>query len=590
MGFIDENMNAGQSKPMTLVRIYATVTDASNNIIGYMLLDEKTGQTKSCSINDVKIMLRQRSFTNADLDGDNIVNTECSMNRLPELKYGKTFSKNAGITVLAETSDGKYVAVDQNIRMATLIDKDLIDMNKRGVYLVNVKIVTKDGKTHISAIKKPFRVIQVPEKAKPKLNRVEVKPKDSKEKLWIKARHTKKIVNSLKRNLLFYLNGKANSGVWNCMASLRVYRKTGESYVSFIDVNKKFSIVSTDLVRLTKADEDTINTINLINNQVVKFGLKEMALDTYNEDANTIVKVNTLWAYAAGVMMCNDELRDQVMSYLSRNVRSDRSTLRRIKEMTDSKLCSKKLRQCLMQLGYDLKNRVQRMDANEQKQKEIFAAKEYKITNFDSGKAVATLGLAINPSNEGYDMNGVKLNYIGKYIEGAGLAEKYKSASSCFGDFCCIADIEKRIHSDMNTRYSKLMTAGALLTMLYTYNPTLAEMYITDHAETDSSDYEFLARYVGSIRDMYDEDALNLSEPLRLYYNSGFNVYYNDNFNHRNYIRESELINYRRLGAKYIIQHDDMEEIASLLVKVHVDFKELGERHCTVLAGSLRMI
>lgn len=590
MGFIDENMNAGQKKPMALVRIYATMTDASNNLIGYILLDEKTGQTKICSSSDVKIMLRQRSFTNADLDGDKIVNTECSMDRLPELKYGKTFNKNAGITILAETSDGKYVAVDQNIRIATLVDKDLIDMNKRGVYLVNVKIVTKDGKPHISAIKKPFRVVQVPEKNKPKLNRVEVKPKDSKEKLWIKARHTKKVVNSLKRNLLFYLNGKADSGVWNCMASLRVYKETGEGYVSFIDVNKKFSIVGTDLVRLTKADEDTINTINLINNQVAKFDLKEMPLCTYNKDASTIVKVNTLWAYAAGVMMCNDELRDQVMSYLSRNARSDRSTLRRIKEMTDSKLCSKKLRQCLMQLGYDLKNRVQRMTDNEQKKKEIFAAKEYKITNFDSGKAVATLGLAINPSNEGYNMNGVKLNYIGKYIEGDGLAEKYKSAASCFGDFCCIADIEKRIHSDMNTRYSKLMTAGALLTMLYTYNPTLAEMYITDHAETDSSDYEFLARYVGSIRDMYDEDALNLSEPLRLYYNSGFNVYYNDDFNHRNYIRQSELINYRRLGAKYIIQHDDMEEIASLLDKVHTDFKELGERHCTTLAGTLRMI
>ena len=590
MGFVDEDYKSFSKRPMSLIRLYGTIYSDPKTLVGYVLLDESNGKTKFCTLAQVTAMLKASAFINAELQGGKIVNTECSMDKLPKFNSTGALFENTGCTILAESDNGRYRVVDARIRVATLTEEDILKMIKSGISVVNAKVVTKDGKAHLSAIKKPFRKIKMAEtKVAEKVTRTPVKPRISNERKWVHSKHTIKVKNYLQNALVQYMNGR-----WSLFGPLRYYKEVrlpGRNYDQYearVNIDREFNIAVKEIVQFNKMPVADQKKFTDIIAKIRELGLKERKLletDAEHKERNTTIF--KLWVLTAGVLGYNNQLKEETLRKLDKSVAyNNENIIKRIDDLLGNPLCTTGLRDILN----EFKDRVNRRNALAIKQRQArekeSAAKRFTITDFTSGKNIAALGLAINPANEGYVMNGVKLNYIGKYIKGEGLYEKYKEAATGFGDLCCIAHIEKCIHSDKKYKFNKDIIAGALLTMLYSKNSGLAEMYITDHAGVDSDDYNFLGKYVDSIRDAYDRDALQLKPKLDLYYESGFNVYYNDCIWHKGYLKAAELINYRKLGMRYVIIHEDMKDIGKMLAGVHSDFGTLSER----LAGSLRMI
>lgn len=147
-------------------RIIGTVWRDARTLLGYVILHIPTLKPALRPIEMVKKMLQASRFENAELTNGEIVNTECSMDRLFKYNSKMALVENRGIHILAEIHvNGKtmgYRVLSSDGKCSDLTEKallDLVDIEGDPKVLVNAKVVTTDSGRHISAIKKPFKVI-----------------------------------------------------------------------------------------------------------------------------------------------------------------------------------------------------------------------------------------------------------------------------------------------------------------------------------------------------------------------------------------------------------------------------------------------
>lgn len=106
-------------------------------------MTEKTQQFKMYTVGQTMVLLQKFKFVNADIQNGKIVNTECSMERMPKFNTSMQVVGNHGIIILGEIVDGTskigYRAMDTNARVVDLSEDDLL---KCSMPIINAKILS----------------------------------------------------------------------------------------------------------------------------------------------------------------------------------------------------------------------------------------------------------------------------------------------------------------------------------------------------------------------------------------------------------------------------------------------------------------
>lgn len=151
-------------------RVIGIVKNGSTTV-GYSVVDLKTGRSRLFTSVQVHQLLAQSKFENIELRDNKLVNTESSMDRLPQMNVKGVVTANAGITVLGRITTTKgshsekgYRILNMQGKIADLSDKalDMLLQENKNMHVVNGKIVASpSGQLYISAIKGTFKTIQV---------------------------------------------------------------------------------------------------------------------------------------------------------------------------------------------------------------------------------------------------------------------------------------------------------------------------------------------------------------------------------------------------------------------------------------------
>ena len=104
-------------------RIVGTIEE-DTRVVGYVILDVKNGITKPYTERQTKLLIARYKFENAILDGDKVVNTECSMNRILKFNTNQEIIGNKGYTILgAIYIDGVHVGFSVLSPEGKILDK-----------------------------------------------------------------------------------------------------------------------------------------------------------------------------------------------------------------------------------------------------------------------------------------------------------------------------------------------------------------------------------------------------------------------------------------------------------------------------------
>lgn len=550
-------------------------TNAKDNVIGYVVMVEKTQQFKMYTVGQTMILLNKFKFVNAKISNGKIVNTECSMDRLLKFNTNMQVIDNHGITILGEITDGDskvgYRAMDTNARIIDLSEDELI---RSGLPLINGKIVkgVAGKKTHISGIKQEFTKIE-----KSKLQEIVVK-RPSK---WVRDRHAKKLLDELLPSCFKWeFTGKTNI---NYHWYAKTLNKDGYRY---LDLDREARIIVSEIltekngITLSDSDKDMIKRI------IKELPHKHEVVDRYDPEKKYNPDENDrLFLFAlAQFILYNKQKCDDVLKIIPKR---DGLNFTMAEKLADKGLATDILKKLVVKcLSYSSESKYKReSEITEEVKKKMFNTR-----TFNTGEEAAQLGFALSENNKdikyetkcGFHKT---LRYIGDYFEASFIHcdyNEYKKESRCLGDILAIANILKLINKILSPtpipawdkiakRETERYKASIemIIAIAYLYESKAMKKFVDNYKDE-------LDRIDVSVPD-YDEVSstdYKLSPAIKIYYASGFNVFLNDN-NYRYkeytklYLKKAVLINYRQYGNRYNIQHWMLkEELASIVTMV----------------------
>lgn len=559
------------------LRIIGKVTDinAKDNVIGYVVMVEKTQQFKMYTVGQTMILLNKFKFVNAKISNGKIVNTECSMDRLPKFNTNMQVIDNHGITILGEITEGDskvgYRAMDTNARVVDLSEDELIML---GLPLINGKIVkgVAGKKTHISGIKQEFTKIE-----KSKLPEIEVKKPNK----WVREMHAKKLFDVLLPSCIKWgVTGKNNiNDNW-------YYRTLNKDGYRYIDLDREAKIIVSEVltekngITISDSDKDMIKRI------IKELPHKHELVIRYDPDKKYKPDENDklfLFALAQFILYNKQKCADVIKMIQKRNV----FNFTMAEKLADKGLATDILKKLVVKcLSYSSESRYKR----EPEVTEAIRKKMFNTRTFTTGEEAAQLGFALSESNKDIQYETKygfhkTLKYIGDYFEESLIPcdyNEYKKESRCLGDILAIANILKLINkilsptsvpawnkeaSKESARYRA--SIEMIIAIAYMYESKAMKKFVDNYKD----DLDKIDVSVPNYDEVSSTD-YKLSPVIKMYYASGFNVFLNDN-NYRDksytklYLQKAELINYRQYGNMYNIQHPMLkEELASIVTMV----------------------
>lgn len=153
-----------ENRTQESMRVHSVVK-LRGRVVGYIVIDTKTGKTYQLKTEEVVQLLEKKTFENVVIEKGTgkILNTECSMSRLPVMEYGKpptTGDTNITIIGVGEEGSRKYYRVlDGKGRIRSIGEQKLKELVGGGARIVNGKVVNRGGKQFICAIKGEFAQI-----------------------------------------------------------------------------------------------------------------------------------------------------------------------------------------------------------------------------------------------------------------------------------------------------------------------------------------------------------------------------------------------------------------------------------------------
>lgn len=538
--------------------------------IGYVVMTEKTQQFKMYTVGQTMILLNKFKFVNAAISNGKIVNTECSMERMPKFNTHMQVVDNHGVIILGEIIDGDskvgYRAMDTSARIVDLSEDELI---KSGLPIINGKIVkgTTGKKPHISGIKQEFTKIE-----KSKLQEI-VGKKPNK---WIREMHANKLFK-------FLLPSSIKWG-FTCRGNLNdhwYYRTLNKYGYRYVDLDREAKIIVSEV--LTEKNGITLNDSDkeMIKRIVKELPHKHELVSRYDPDRKYRPDDNDrLFVFALAQFIlynkqkCNDILNNKLGKACL--------DFTMVKRLIDKGLATDILKKSADYLRSNEANRYKKVEGISEEDKK----KMFNTRTFTTGEEAAQLGFALSENNKDIEYETKygfhkTLKYIGDYFDSTYIHcsySAYKSEARCLGDVLAIANVLKLMNKivdpvsdmrlDRDTKRDKA-SIEMIIAIAYLYESKAMKKFVDDFKiELDN---------IGITTPNYEEVSstdYKLSPELKMYYASGFNVFLNDN-KYRGkeykkvYLQKAELINYRQYGNRYNIQHPMLKnELASIVTMI----------------------
>ena len=554
------------------LRIIGQVVEtlSSSNILGYVIMTEKTQNFKMYTVNQTKSLLTRFKFVNAKLEGNEIVNTECAMNRMPKFDKNMRVIGNHGIIVLGEIVDGNnkigYRAMDTNAQIVDIDEQELVALYNHGVRLLNAKVVRRENKSTISAIKSEFTKIE-------KKTLREFKPKTSPGLAWRKQMHAKKLKEIYYPNVVVALFTKRNQ-IFTDTIYARDNSRGSRYAASYVDLDREL-IIAVKEIFSADPNSDKIHVSE--NDSKIFVKLKSLNHNSKLGNVNgQYIRHNTndeIFMSAIAQFILNDG--DRALKIFNRILKKSEFnvSLDRAKAFIESGYASDNFKNFYKNVEHSIENRKHIPEVTDRDRQKMF-----KTTTFTKAEEVAQLGFAITESNDGFlykTLTGGKktLSWLGRYIDDY---SNLKSKARCLGDLYAVAVLDYiKMEGHDRIRISEedcIASIEAIIAISLIYDSPVMKEYLKNENVQRWLHQE--CNIDTSIFNELNSTEYKLPEELKLYYASGFNVFLNDN-EYRQYkykhahLTHAEYINYRNLGPRHQIKHplitDDLASIINMV-------------------------
>lgn len=549
--------------------------------IGYVVMTEKTQKFKMYTIEQTKALLNKFKFVNAAIENGNITNTECAMSRMPKFNTQMCVIDNFGVLILGEITDGKstvgYRAMDTNGKIVDLRESDIIHLAS-STNIINAKIVNRDNKQIVSAIKSEFTKIE-----KSKVKDLSSKDIDTKESKWRKQMRVKKYISQYIPHALNYIF----TGKGSAFNSKLFYNNSTTDYsISYVDLDRETKILIKEVYTKENGFNIQSDDMELLKKLVKELPHKKV-IGRQNPGESYIFPTNFDKYYFLALAqfgLYNKSIRERLnKKYIKNNISLDK-VLVKLKENGHA---SKILLKTAKELA--LASEISKMSNTKRDVSYNHPEREFKICQFTKAEDIAQLGFAVVSQNKNYvfkTKTGLrkKLKFIGDVVNDCRFLksdyEKYKKTARCLGDILTIADIHKLVErylgyiNNYNREYLSTKETLAYIEMLI----AIAYLYESISVKSFVDDHKSILEEIGVNIPDYDEISstdYKLSADLKLYYESGYNVFYSDSDNYKykhRYLSDAKFINYRRLGPKHNVIHEKLQgELASIVCMITSD-------------------
>lgn len=546
--------------------------------IGYVVMTEKTQKFKMYTIEQTKALLNKFKFVNAAIENGNITNTECAMSRMPKFNTQMCVIDNFGILILGEITDGKstvgYRAMDTNGKIVDLRESDIIHLAS-STNIINAKIVNRDNKQIVSAIKSEFTKIE-----KSKVKDLSSKDIDTKESKWRKQMHVKKYISQYIPHALNYIF----TGKGSAFNSKLFYNNSNTDYsISYVDLDRETKILIKEVYTKENGFNIQSDDMELLKKLVKELPHKKV-IGRQNPGESYVHPTNFDKYYFLALAqfgLYNKSIREGLnKKYIKNNISLDKVLVKLKENGHASKILLKTAKEITL-ASNSLNKKIDVSCKHPER--------EFKTCQFTKAEDIAQLGFAVVPQNRNYVFKtktglNKKLKFIGDVLDDWKFLdsdyEKYKKTARCLGDILTVAYIHKlaekylRYVNNQDIEYLSTKETLAYIEMLI----AIAYLYESISVKSFVDDYKSILEDIGVNIPDYDEISrtdYKLSQDLKLYYESGYNVFYSDSNNYKykhKYLSDAKLINYRQLGPKHNIIHEKLQgELASIVCMITSD-------------------
>lgn len=541
--------------------------------IGYVVMTEKTQKFKMYTVEQTMSLLNRFKFVNAAIENGKIVNTECSMTRMPKFNTSMQVIGNFGVIILGEIIDGKgtlgYRAIDTNAKIVDIRENDVIALSTKGIDIINAKIVDRGNKKIVSGIKSEFTKIE-----KSSLTRETAKKKNTAADNWRHKKHVDKYISYLLPKTLKYIYG-ANPSAFNDFLYSRM--NVDDYTYSYVDFNREANILIKEVYKkengfsLSKKDSELLKRLAIEVPHTDYIGYdKSGKYINFNRDEQYYY-----FSCLAQFALYNPDVRK---TFLTKKV------IRKFNKngIYNTMVQNGHASDILLKTTKELEGKIKEYNiAHPADPHDKHPERRFTTRTFTRAEDIAQLGFAVVEQNRGYKFTtktGLtkKLNYIGDFLKQNSIYnpsyESYKKLARCLGDILIVADLNKLMNKcveSINNNDNRYMTYDRFLGYMEMLI-AIAYIYSSEAVRKFVNDYESDLNNIGVIIPDYEELSstdYKLSPELNMYYASGFNVFLRDNAKYYyKYLSEAELINYRQLGVKHNIQHEMLQgELASIV-------------------------
>lgn len=405
-------------------RIVGTIWDGQpkegTEPFGYFLLDEQQIVIKPFSSTQVKALLNGFSFSNAKLENSKVVNTECSMFRLP--KFNKQLkpidANNLNIVqVLAEVSDPndssvtKYRVmgpVGSNTNVLILSEPELIKLKEAGKDIANAKIVDNGEHKIVSGIKSEFNVLSLKNKGESNPKSAKIDDSEHNKVIgaseWRKAKALEHVEKSMKSILLRILHVKVSNSKSYGTGRIYIPKKYGKftegadkkNYINLFNIIENEVLVPSRGYKLSKNEVEIFNKVK----EDLKLG----------DDGN--IGYTTRSKAICQLLLSNEAFRKYVLTNINTSKLSKRYLIilkNFIQDLKAQGLLSDNFKSIVTQSG--LLQKVSEADKG-------YLRLTEKDIEFIDEKSINKIGFTLNKSNDNTYMhdNDYKIKYIGNYL------------------------------------------------------------------------------------------------------------------------------------------------------------------------------
>lgn len=592
------------------LRIIGTIRKefkTSSPILGYVALIEKTKVQKAYTEEQIKSLLRSGivKFVNARLNNGKVEITECSINSLPI--FDKTLKLNSSTLIilgkiylvgkkLTDKTFFKYRVLLVGKGDADLTEQELIKLvEDNSLTIANAKIVTRNNKRFISAIKDEFTTILLQKETnetetKEPVTKKKANIKNKNTRLWRETKYRERVTKWFEHILLKSCKARKVKYI-----SISDVQTQDEKSTSTLNLKRVIKVFTTEILPdYVKTEEDK----QLLKEILHTFKISPVLYSSRAKDKNTNTDETLLALVALAQFILNDEEKFSVLSSLNKKDCHDAI----YNELKQKKLATKKYEK-FIQVRRKKAGKRDRIDLNNYKTYSGFSSEMLK---FDNEYSCNQIGFTLSKNNAGTKIitefgNRFKLKYIGDLVTSY---NKYMEISNCLGDVLILAQIEKTLELETTT-WSKdeaIARVEIMLAILSIYRPDIVKVYLENNIERlKEYGWEDVESIPLNNMDLNNKTDYKLHDDVKVYYASGFNVflsdiqfrntnsYMADSFDKLDRYKDAKYINYRTLPlyeyCEHPMLHNDLGAVVSLITSERVT-QEVIER----VIGGLRTL